>query len=1070
MNVKKFNKNIFKKYKLVNNKKPNKLLILSLSIVFILILNFGLYCTTGTNLISSGVKFVLNTLGIYTEEIKSVEIESNGYKDQDGGSWHIDKSADWTDLNKAQIKFDLNTVVKTGDHLKDVVFVLDISGSMSGTKLERVKEDAKELINYLLSNSNNRVAIITFDSTSTILSEFTNDKDKLIELVEGLNVTGCTNYHAALINLEKVLDGYIRESNKDLVALFLTDGYPNEDTPNQKGEYNILKDKYPYLIINGVQYEMGSSIIQDIIDISDNQYIADVENLNNVLFEASIAPEYYDTFEIVDFIDKDHWYIEDESDIKVDKGSVRLELENGVQKVIWSFVAGEFRTGESAKMTIDVSLKEQYVGTKGFYPTNEKETIEYKLPEEAEKDTSNKTPVLKSWYEVIYDANTPSTCKIDEERETHFAFETVTKQNKELTCEGYIFKGWEIVDSDIKKVNDEVFIMPGHDVTIRAIWSKPSILKSMEGTVNIKQTLYKTVQQDVSINTKYAKKYTGATDTFLGNQDIYYYYGQAANNNVIFGNYCWKVVRTTDTGGVKLIYNGVPSTEGTCNNTGANSALTKEMMGKTSATSAFNSSYTSPAYVGYMYNTIYSYNSKTMTSSQTILSTGTMSSSTSYNYYYSDTYDYRSGRYYLYPTDNPDAAKQIPWIETTTDEEGNTVTKNNYEDLVGKYTCRSTSTNKYCTTLYYVVKADANRMYYISLSSGKGLGDTGYEPTITLSSDIDENGDGTYTLKTPITIEKKDWYTDYSKYKNYYTCGNNEHTCSGMRYATATNNTSITYINRTNEYKYGNSFTYDQSSGQYTLIDTDVSAIKEIWNFTSDYSTLTNNHYTCFNTTGTCTTLSYIYYVSSGTPYYINLAGGKSVEDALNEMLYNEDVNTKDSTIKTAIDYWYEHNMMDYTEYLEDTYWCNDRSMNNQSANGWNSNGGSLSTYLYFKSNGNSSNLTCSNKNDRFTVDRSNGNGALKYPVGLITRQEQSLAYVSSKSPLGSGSSYWSLSPYYFYNYYACGYRVHGAGDWNYDYVYYSYGVRPSVSLRAGIEYSDGDGSVDKPYIVELGE
>ena len=37
---------------------------------------------------------------------------------------------------------------------------------------------------------------------------------------------------------------------------------------------------------------------------------------------------------------------------------------------------------------------------------------------------------------------------------------------------------------------------------------------------------------------------------------IVYYRGAVDNNNVVFNNKCWKAVRTTDTGGVKLIYNG----------------------------------------------------------------------------------------------------------------------------------------------------------------------------------------------------------------------------------------------------------------------------------------------------------------------------------------------------------------------------------------------------------------------------------------------------------------------------------------------------------------------------------
>ncbi len=40
---------------------------------------------------------------------------------------------------------------------------------------------------------------------------------------------------------------------------------------------------------------------------------------------------------------------------------------------------------------------------------------------------------------------------------------------------------------------------------------------------------------------------------------IYYYRGDnTLNNNVLFANFCWKIVRTTDTGGIKIVYSGKP--------------------------------------------------------------------------------------------------------------------------------------------------------------------------------------------------------------------------------------------------------------------------------------------------------------------------------------------------------------------------------------------------------------------------------------------------------------------------------------------------------------------------------
>ncbi|MCI8569027.1 MAG: hypothetical protein HFJ11_03470, partial [Bacilli bacterium] len=592
-------------------------------------------------------------------------------------------------------------------------------------------------------------------------------------------------------------------------------------------------------------------------------------------------------------------------------------------------------------------------------------------------------------------------------------------------------------------VNDDYFIMPGEDVVIKANWSKLSITKATEGTVKESLTLYKQVKADANDSTKYVKKYTGSTETFNGNEEVYYYYGAAANNNVIFGDYCWKIVRTTDTGGVKLLYNGVPSSDGKCNNSGDASALTKEQMNTSSVSVAFNKSSSSPADVGYMNNIRYTYNSKRMINSQLILSSISMSTSTSY--YYSDNYEYRNSSYYM------NTPTQYTWID-------------NYESLVGKYTCLSTSSSGYCSSLSYVVKAEEGKMYCIILSDGKGLTDSGYEKTVTFSDSITDNGDGTYTLSNPITIEKKDWYTNYGSYINYYTCGSNEVTCStsNIKYITSTSNAAITYMLGSNWNRYGNSFNWDGTN--YTLVDT--KDVKDL----SQLRVLNNNHYTCFNNSGVCSELSYIYYIGSGTTLnYVKLNNGKSVEDALNDMLYNEDVNTNDSPIKSAIDYWYSNNMTKYTDYLEDTVWCNDRSMNDQIKNGWNPNGGSAGNYLYFKSSGNYSNLTCQNRNDRFSVNKDNGNGALRYPIGLITRQETYLAYSSSKSPLASGNRYWGLSPTYFNdNNFAYGSYVNTNGYVNQNYVNYSYGVRPAVSLRTGIEYMSGDGSSNTPYVIDM--
>lgn len=123
---------------------------------------------------------------------------------------------------------------------------------------------------------------------------------------------------------------------------------------------------------------------------------------------------------------------------------------------------------------------------------------------------------------------------------------------------------------------------------------------------------------------------------------------------------------------------------------------------------------------------------------------------------------------------------------------------------------------------------------------------------------------------------------------------------------------------------------------------------------------------------------------SSPTVYYLTLIGGKKIEDALDEMLTSSS-NTTNSTIKTVIDNWYASNMTSYTSKLEDTLYCNDRTigeLNGMSPTGY-TNGTSgylfLAPYRRAKTTYTPS-LACNN-NDAFTVSASNGNGKLMYPL-----------------------------------------------------------------------------------------
>ena len=265
-------------------------------------------------------------------------------------------------------------------------------------------------------------------------------------------------------------------------------------------------------------------------------------------------------------------------------------------------------------------------------------------------------------------------------------------------------------------------------------------------------------------------------------------------------------------------------------------------------------------------------------------------------------------------------------------------------------------------------------------------------------------------------------------------------------------------------YKYGNDFTY--SNGTYTINSDNVS----LWDRRdTNYKTnLKTHHYTCWNTTGECSSISYIYYVNSSNStspyyiYYINISDGKDVEDALEEILNNENVNQTNSTMKTYLDNWYQNNMTASTSKLEDTIFCNDRSI--KTLNGWDPDGGSVGSYLLFKEDNDSTNaLSCRNVTDRFSM--ANTKAQLTYPVGLMRRNEMNL--LGNNNLRKTGNMYWLASPLDFNSSSAFEYDVNTSGSVSSDYVYLALGVRPAVSLAPGTLYTRGDGSKNSPYVVE---
>ena len=1035
------------------------------SILFgVVLINIVTTILFGENIVSLGVRPLLDSV-LNTKEINEVSIKSSeqDYDSRDGGSWKVEVDSKWVDKTQVEVNLNLQSRSITNKKSSDFVVVLDVSGSMAGERINNLKTDINELNSELLSNDDNRVALISYSSRATLLSGFTKDKSVLESKVDSLVPGGDTNYNDALKKVSEVLrsDHYTSQEDRNLVVLFFTDGYPNVDSPSQVGEYEYLKTEYPNLKVIGVQYEIDSPI-KELETISDEQVRVSATEVKDKLFNVFNVYLKYTRYVVEMDIEESYFNLDSLDDIGKNQGNVRLDG----NKLYWEF--DNLTTGSKANLKFYLRLKDNLSDKEGFYRTSKGISVNYKIEEDSKNYavTSRESTVLKRPYSVTYEVNIPDTLEVSGECnlkgslvDKYHPYDVVSIRDDELFCSGYQFKGWEIADKSLEglvRLNDEKFVMPSHDVVIRAIWSKVGISKTMHGSIHEKHKLTQQIVTEAN-NLNGIKVLEGTEEA---EHPIYYYTsdvkgGYKNNNFVIFGGFCFKILRTTETGGIKLIYDGVPDGNGVCPYYG-NGKMGKDA--QLESTSVFNEN-VSIGSVGYMNNKNYVSAKKQMSENKSMVAS--LSNVSRTNYYYSDTvsYDPVTKKYTL------DEPKQYgTWSD-------------HYSEIVekGRYTCRYDNTNA-CEYIYYFFNGAASRTLYVTLSKGDLIEDA----TVTLAKSY--TGSNPYQLNDTITISYVEWSNNYTKYNNYYACSDYKTTsgCTNLYYIISTTSTSLRYVNMDSIFKYGNRVRYE--NGVYTLTE-EKAPMMRFWDWQANYNKLSNNHYTCFNASGVCSEVYYIHYATNSTAYYVTLKNGEDITGAMDLMIGADTlkeirdvryVNKNDSSIKAVVDKWYEENMVPYTAYLEDTVYCNERGINLMGS--WRENGGpvtSSSTNLMFFSSYKESTgldkLVCTRDIDKFSVDKIKGNGDLTYPVGLLDYYEADLI---GNIALRTGSSYWTMSPYYFkgtdFSYEGYNWYIYSSGDLDNALLASSYGVRPVITLIRDIEYTRGNGSYTNPYVVDI--
>ncbi|MGZ5556042.1 MAG: VIT and vWA domain-containing protein, partial [Candidatus Aminicenantales bacterium] len=170
---------------------------------------------------------------------------------------------------------------------KNVVLVLDSSGSMSGTKIAQAKEAARFILNHL--DRRDEFTVIDFDEGVTAFSEgllpATGDNvGRALKFVDAIEDSGGTNINDALLGaLSRMRDG-----ERPSYVLFLTDGLPTVGTT---GTADILRnlakgnERRSRIFVFGVGDDVNTELLDRIA--SDHRgasvYIGESEDLEAAL-------------------------------------------------------------------------------------------------------------------------------------------------------------------------------------------------------------------------------------------------------------------------------------------------------------------------------------------------------------------------------------------------------------------------------------------------------------------------------------------------------------------------------------------------------------------------------------------------------------------------------------------------------------------------------------------------------------------------------------------------------------------------------------------------------------------
>lgn len=167
---------------------------------------------------------------------------------------------------------------------KDVIFVFDKSGSMSGKKIEQAREALKYCLHRL--RKEDRFAVVAFSTDMDLLTDglvtaAPEAVEAAIKNVGRMEARGGTAIHAAL---RKALELVKRDAERLSMIVFLTDGRPTigeTDTPRILDAVQAANKPNVRLFVFGVGYDLNTDLLDRLAvdNGGTQQYVGEDEDI-----------------------------------------------------------------------------------------------------------------------------------------------------------------------------------------------------------------------------------------------------------------------------------------------------------------------------------------------------------------------------------------------------------------------------------------------------------------------------------------------------------------------------------------------------------------------------------------------------------------------------------------------------------------------------------------------------------------------------------------------------------------------------------------------------------------------